>query len=188
MKTYFYQSGKFLLYGIPHKTSYSAKFGKIDLYDFTSDIVPKRNYPRQPTMEDIIRKGYFAVPKSEPEMALISDKNDTARLGLTDIISQVRNRYLIYEQNMYQIEMGKCYAVSSQFGIESARGGVRASSREAYSLTKKINEFYQQQCEERRSLWADISKLKLTLPDKAQSYLSSYRKLAILEDSAGDEL
>ncbi len=77
------------------------------------------------------------------------------------IIDFVREQGRLPTDQFGQIEMGKCYAVSSQFGIESARGGVRASSREAYSLTKKINEFYQQQCEERRSLWADISKLKL---------------------------
>ena len=179
---YFYQSGKFLSYEIPHKGSVSARFSQTGSYDFTSDIVPRTPWAKMPTVEDIVQKGYFAIPKSEPETAIISDKNHTAKLGLGDIIEQIRDRYEIYERNMYQIEMSKCYAVSSQLAVESARGGVGTSSREAYSLTKNIGELYLQQCQERRDLWADISKLKQALPEQAQSYLSSYRKLAILEE------
>ena len=180
---YFYQSGKFLLYEVPHKGSDSGKFSQNSSYDFTSDIVPKTtDWPKTPTVEDIVKQGYFAIPKSEPEIAIISDKNHTARLGLGDIIEQIRGRYIIYEKNMYQIEMTKCYAVSSQMAVESARGGVRTSSKEAYGLTKTIGELYLQQCQERRGLWADISRLKQTLPELAQSYLSSYRKLSILEE------
>ena len=180
---YFYQSGKFLVYNISGRGSDSEKFNQTSGYDFTSDLVPnKTGILKSQTVEDIILKGYFAIPKSEPETALISDKTHTSRLGLGDIIDQIRDRYLIYEKNMYQIEMSKCYAVSSQMAVESARGGVHTSSREAYSLTRTIGELYFQQCEERRHLWADISKLKQTLPEQAQSYLSGYRKLAILEE------
>ena len=74
-------------------------FSRTSGYDFTSDIVPnKAGFPKSQTVEDIILKGYFPVPKSEPETSLISDKNHTARLGLGDIIEQIRNRYLIYEK------------------------------------------------------------------------------------------
>ena len=185
---YFYQSGKFLLYDISRKDVKSQEFARSSSYDFTSDIVPKTNWPKHTTVEDIIKQGYFAIPESEPEIAIISDKNHTSRLGLSDIIEQIRGRYEIYEKNMYQIEMSKCYVVSSQLAVESARGGVRASSKEAYGLTKNIGELYLQQCEERRGLWADISKLKQALPEQAQSYLSCYRKLSILEDTAGEAL
>ena len=186
---YFYQSGKFLLYDIPHKQAGYQKFSAISRYDFTSDLVPKSRKPyASQTVEDIIQRGYLAIPKSEPETALISDKTHTTKMGLGDIIDQIQDRYVIYEKNMYQIEMSKCYAVSSQLAVESSRGGVATSSREAYSLTKNIGELYLQQCEERRSLWADISKLKQHLPEQAQSYLSSYRKLAILEDPTGEAL
>ena len=184
---YFYSSGKFLSYDMPYKSSETSYFSRARAYDFTSDIVPKRNLYRQPTVEDIIKRGYFAVPESEPETAIISDKQHTSKLGLDDVIGQIRDRYKIYELNMYQIEIGKCYAVSSQMGVESARGGVRTSSREAYSLTKNINEFYQQQCEERRNLWADVSRLKQALPEQAQGYLSSYRKLSTLNDDTTGE-
>ena len=184
---YFYQSGKFLLYDIASRHSNSAKSSQSNGYDFTSDLVPNRTgHLASQTVEDIILNGYFAIPKSDPETALISDKTHTSRLGLGDIIEQVRNRHIIYEKNMYQLEMSKCYAINSQLAVESARGGVSTSSKEAYGLTKNISELYLQQCQERRNLWADISKLKLNLPEQAQSYLSSYRKLSILEE--GDEL
>ena len=186
---YFYQSGRFLAYGLPSQTTSKRVWDRtMGTYDFTSDLTGKRTWPQTPTVEDIIQKGYLAIPQAEPEMALISDKKDIATLGLADLVSQVRQRYAIYEQNMYQIELGKCYTISSQLAVESARGGVAMSSKEAYGLNKNISEFYQQQREERNRLWADVSKLKLLLPEQAQNYLSGYRKLSILEDIKGDDL
>lgn len=183
---YFYQSGKFLLYDIPHRSPKSGYFDTSTGYDFTSDIVPKSNWARGLTVEDIINNGYFPIPKSEPETAIISDKKHTAGLGLGDIISQVRRRYEIYERNIYQIELGKCYTISSQLAVESSRGGVCMSSREAYSLNKSLRELYEQQRDERVKLWQDISRLKQSLPEQAQQYLAAYRKVSILEDDRGD--
>jgi len=186
---YFYQSGKFLAYEIPQREPKSTYFGISGGYDFTSDIVPKNNWPRQTTVEDIINSGYFPIPKSEPETAIISDKKQTSGLGLSDIISQVRKRYQIYESNIYQIEMGKCYTLNSMFYIEAMRGGLPQNSREAYSLTKSLRELYEQQRDERVALWQDVSKLKQALPEQAQQYLTAYRKVSILEDdSKGDGL
>lgn len=183
---YFYQSGKFLLYDIPRRGPKSGYFDTSTGYDFTSDIVPKSDRIRGPTVEDIINNGYFPIPKSEPETAIISDKKHTAGLGLGDIISQVRQRYEIYERNIYQIELGKCYTISSQLAVESSRGGVCMSSREAYSLNKSLRELYEQQRDERVRLWQDISRLKQSLPEQAQQYLAAYRKVSILEDDRGD--
>jgi len=183
---YFYQSGKFLSYDIPHRASKSAYFGTSTGYDFTSDIVPKNSRSRGPTVEDIINNGYFPIPKAEPETAIISDKKQTSGLGLGDIISQVRQRYEIYERNVYQIELGKCYTISSQLAIESSRGGVCMNSKEAYSLNKNLQELYEQQRNERTKLWQDISRLKQNLPEQAQQYLAAYRKVSILEDDKGD--
>ncbi len=183
---YFYQSGKFLSYAIPHRVARSSYFDRTTGYDFTSDIVPNVSRSRGPTMEDIINKGYFPIPKAEPETAILSDKKDTAGLGLGDIISQVRQRYEIYDRNIYQIELGKCYTISSQLAVESSRGGVYMSSREAYSLNKRLQEFYEQQRDERVRLWQDVSRLKQSLPELAQQYLAAYRKVSILEDDRGE--
>jgi len=188
-RPYFYQSGKFLSYNIPHTGSESSYFPRTSGYDFTSDIVHKNDWPKLKTVEDIISSGYFPIPKSEPETAIITDKKHTSKLGLDDMISQIRGRYEIYENNIYQIELGKCYAMNSIFAIEADRGGVSMNSREAYSLSKSLRELYEQQRDERKSLWSDVSKLKLLLPEQSQSYLSSYRKVSILEDdSTGDGL
>ena len=188
-KPYFYSSGKFLTYETPQGESKSTYFSKSTGYDFTSDMVPKTQWPRQPTVEDIIQHGYFAIPIAELETAIITDKKHTSKLGLDDVISQVRDRYQIYERNIYQIELGKCYALNSIFSVEADRGGVSMGSREAYSLSKSLREFYEQQRDERCRLWSDVSKLKLLLPEQAQNYLSSYRKVSILEDdSKGDGL
>jgi len=188
-RPYFYQSGKFLLYDIPHTSSESSYFPRTSGYDFTSDIVHKNDWPKLKTVEDIISSGYFPIPKSEPETAIITDKKHTSKLGLDDMISQIRGRYEIYENNIYQIELGKCYAMNSIFAVEADRGGVSMNSREAYSLSKSLREFYEQQRDERKSLWSDVSKLKLLLPEQSQSYLSSHRKVSILEDdSIGDRL
>lgn len=184
---YFYQSGKFLFYDIPRGGPKSEYFGTSTGYDFTSDIVPKSSRPRDPTVEDIVNRGYFPIPKAEPETAILSDKQHTSSLGLGDIIHQVRQRYEIYDRNIYQIELGKCYTLNSMFAIEAERGGVRQSSREAYSLNKSLRELYEQQRDERVRLWQDISRLKQNLPEQAQQYLTAYRKMAILEDdSRGD--
>ena len=186
---YFYQSGKFLAYEIPHREPKSTYFSTSTGYDFTSDIVPKNNWLKTQTVEDIISSGYFPISKSEPETAIISDKKQTSGLGLSDIISQVRKRYQIYESNIYQIEMGKCYALNSTFYIEAMRGGLPQNSREAYSLTKSLRELYEQERDERVALWQDVSKLKQALPEQAQQYLTAYRKVSILEDdSTGDPL
>ena len=185
---YFYHSGKFLLYDIQSHVGDSKVSGSNYVtYDFTSDLLRKQQYPvRQKTVEDIIRNGYFSVPAAEPEMALISDKENTTKLGLSDIIQQVRSRYKIYETNMYQIELGKCYTLNAVFGLIASRGGVSMDGREVYSLNKNLQDFYQQQRDERVRLWQDISKLRQLLPEQAQSYLSAHRKVSILEEDNGD--
>lgn len=183
---YFYQSGKFLLYDIPRRDPTSAYFGTSTGYDFTSDLVPKSRRPRGLTVEDIVSNGYFPIPKVEPETALLSDRKHTSGLGLGDIISQVRQRYEIYERNIYQIELGKCDTISSQLAVEASRGGVCMSSKEAYSLNKNLQELYAQQRDERVRLWQDISRLKQALSEQAQQYLAAYRKVSILEDDNGD--
>ena len=186
---YFYQSGKFLVHDMPAKDGSREPPGQRGTgYDFTSDLLQTRAYPRSQTVEDIIQRGYFPIRESEPETAIISDKKQTSGLGLSDIICQVRHRYEIYERNIYQIELGKCYTLNSVFTVEAHRGGVPPNSREAYSLNKSLGEFYEQERDERVRLWQDVSRLKQTLPEQAQQYLSAYRKVSILEDDPeGDE-
>ena len=184
---YFYASGRFVSYDLPRvHTPLEARFVPESHYDSTSDLFQKRAYPVPQTVDQVIRRGYLAIPKSDPETAIIHDKKDTSRLGLDDVIGQIRRRYELYEKNIYEIEIGKCYAVSSAHAIESARGGIVLNSKEMYGLNKSISEFYQQQRNERVNLWRDVSRLRLQFPENAQQYLSAYRKVSILEDDKGD--
>jgi hypothetical protein len=184
---YFYQSGRFLHYDLPHESArYRTFSSQHSRYDFSADLSTWPPSKRPQTVEQIISNGYFSIPGGEPETAIISDKKETSWLGLDDIIGQIRNRYRIYEKNIYEIELGKCHAISSLLTLEAERGGVRADGRETYSLSKSLREFYEAQRDERVTLWQDISKLRQTLPESAQNYLAAYRKVAILEDDKGD--
>ena len=181
---YFYASGRFVAYDLPPARAIPEVRFVPASYDFTSDLVQKRSYFVPQTVEQVIRRGYLAIPKSEPETALISDKKHTSRLGLDDVIGQVRKRYELYEQNMYELELSKCEAINCLYRHEGRHGPT--DSKVEYSVSKRMNDLYQEQREERTNLWKDVSRLRLQLPENAQQYLSAYRKVSILEDNKGD--
>jgi len=187
---YFYQSGLFLAYNKPLETDKkTTQSGASTGYDFTSDLVSKPSFSQPPTVEQIIARGYFRIPKGEPETAIISDKKHISWLGLDDIIGQVRRRQEIYQRNIYDLELAKCSAINAVLVLEAERGSVPADGRESYSLNKRLQELYQQQRDERVRLWQDVSRLRQILPETAQQYLTAYRKVSILEDdSKGDGL
>jgi len=180
---YFYQSGLYLSCGLPRITTPAAPS---EGYDFSSDVPAGRLFGTPQTVEQVIARGYLAAPSSEPETAMISDKGHTAKLGIDDLIGQIRKRYQVYRQNSYELERAKSDAVNSMYAVIAHRGSVAASSREAYSLTKTMRELTQQQLDERVRLWQDVSRLRLALPENAQSYLSAYRKMSLMQDQGGD--
>jgi hypothetical protein len=153
-------------------------------YDFSSDLVGQPGVHHGPTIEQIIAHGYLAVPHSDPVEAILSDKRDTSWLGLDDVIRQIRNRYELYERNMYEIETAKCAAITSAYTHEAWHGPT--DGRVEYSVAKRLDRLYKDQRDERTNLWRDVSKLRLELPERAQQYVTAYRKLSILEDQGGD--
>jgi len=182
---YFYASGLFQLYNqprpnVPARTYLVSSAG----YDFTSDLHQRRAHPVGPSVEDVINRGYLSVPQSEPETAIISDKKHTSWLGLDDVIHQIRHRVELYQRSTYEIEQAKCTAMNNMYEHEAYIGP--ADSRVRYAVNKRVSDLYSEQREERVNLWRDISKLKQLLPEHAQNYLSSYRKMAILYDTGGD--
>jgi hypothetical protein len=182
---YFYAAGLFLRDNMPRpRAPLEVRFVPPASYDFTSDLTGRRGYPVPQTVEQVIRRGYLAIPEAEPETALISDKKHTARLGLDDIIGQIRKRYEIYDKNMYELEWSKCEAVNCLYRHEGSHGPT--DSKVEYSVSKRMNELYQEQRVERVNLWRDVSRIRLELPENAQQYLSAYRKVSILEDDEGD--
>lgn len=182
---YFYAAGRFLWYGQPRRAVRGdVRYAPAARYDFTSDLIQRDGYPVPQTVEDVIRKGYLAIPKSDPETALISDRKHTARLGLDDVIDQIRKRYELYDRNIYELEWAKCSVLNSLHQHEAYHGP--ANSRVEYSVNKRLDKLYADQREERLTLWQDISRLRLQLPENAQLYLSAYRKASILEEDKGD--
>jgi hypothetical protein len=184
---YFYQAGLYHFYPIPSSRAPLGPSGDgYARYDFSSHSDPLSPFRGLQTVEQVIQRGYFAVPRAEPETALISDKKETSWLGLEDTIWQMRQRHHVYERNMYEIEPGKVSAINSLLTMEAERGSVPADSRELYSLSKLLQGFYQEQRAERVKLWQDLSRVRQTLPEVAQQHLGAYRKVAILEDDEGD--
>jgi hypothetical protein len=186
---YVYASGRAFVYSfLPGKYNRRVPDTSPSRYDFTSDLIGPKQTIRHETVEDIVARGYFSVPGAEPELALISDKHQTSRLGLTDVIQQVRQRYEIYQRNLYDLDTCACNAYNAMMSMIAHRGGTWLSSRELYGLSKRLFEVDLQKQQERVGLWSDISKLKQLLPEQAQNYLSAYRKMSILTDSEGDNL
>jgi hypothetical protein len=183
---YFYASGRFIAYDPPHTALSEARFVPAASYDFTSDLFQRKAYPVPQTVEHVIRRGYLALPKSDPETAIISDKKETARLGLDDVIGQIRGRHFLYQQNMYELELAKCSVINSFYKHEAYHGP--SDSKVEYSMNKRLDELYADQRKERTDLWRDVSRLRLQLPENAQQYLSAYRKVSILEDEQSDAL
>ena len=184
---YFYAAGRFMSYDLPRPHApLEVRFLPGSSYDFTSDLVQRRSYPVPQTVEQVIQRGYLAIPKSEPEIAIITDKKHTARFGLDDVIGQIRKRYEVYDKNLYELEWSKCEAINCLYRHEGYHGP--PDSKVEYSVSKRMNDLYQEQRLERVNLWRDVSRLRLQLPENAQQYLSSYRKVSILEDDNGDAL
>ena len=118
---YFYESGLSRQYQQRQKNIFtSLNYGPAVGYDFSSDLLFKQPWPIPQTVEDVVRNGYFSIPKSEPETAIISDKKSTSWLGLDDIIGQIRQRYEVYNNNIYEIEVSKCAVIG--LAIASATG------------------------------------------------------------------
>ena len=182
---YFYQSGHFEEYLQRQKDLFAKpNYGSPVLYDFSSDLSVRQSWPAPQTVEQIVSNGYLSIPKSEPETAIISDRKNTSWLGLDDLIGQIRNRYQVYEDNIYELEKAKCAAINCLFEHEAYHGPT--DTKVEYSVNKRLDGLYSEQREERTNLWRDISRIKILLPEQAQNYLSAYRKVSILEDKKGD--
>ena len=183
---YFYESGRFLMYPLPSENvPGQASYHAPTLYDFSSDQPAVRHFDHVQTVEQVIEKGYFAVPQGDPVTAIISDKKHTSRFGLDDVISQIRHRYVLYDQNMEELDQSICEANNGLFRQVAAQGQP-ADNRQQYSANKAIQGVYEQKRMERQNLWRDVSRLRLALPESAQQYLTAYRKVSALESYRGD--
>ena len=182
---YFYQAGLHERYPLPASNALAAMpdSSPASYRPLHADALIE-SLDRTQTVEQIIAHGYFAVPSTNPVTALIGDKKQTSWLGLDDVLTQVRERRELYQQNIYELELGKCAALNSIYASEAYHGP--PSDKQFYSLHKRIQDLYEQQREERVNVWRDVSRLRLGLAESIQQYLSAHRKLGILNDPLGD--
>jgi len=154
-------------------------------YHFLSDNYSCVN-PEQPqTVEQIVEKGYFAVPPGDSITAVVSDKKHSSRIGLDDLIGQIRQRYQIYDQNIYELKQSECSALNVFHRHVCWYDGIGGTDRQYYSLNKRLQTIYQMKRDERVRLWQDISRLKEKVSGKILDYLAAYRKMAVLDDDGG---
>jgi hypothetical protein len=132
-------------------------------------------------VEQLVTHGYFAVPKGEPELSILQDRKQTSWLSLDDVLSQIHQRTDIYQQNMLELEWAKCYAFN-----ELAHQGWPATAEQYATYNRRLQDLHADQRAERIAFWKDVSDLRRALPESVQHYLSTYRKLEILDDSRGD--
>ncbi len=182
---YFYQAGLHQVYPL-HPTSGPRDDVNATRPTYTISTVdrPLRGVDQPQTVEQVIANGYFSVPGGDAVTAAISDKQHTSRLGLNDIISQVRRRYEIHQENLHRIELSKCAAMNAIYEHEAYQGP--PNSKQTYAKHKAIQDLYEEDRVERTTLWKDVSRLKMQIAESAQLYLSAHRKSAILAEEPGD--
>ena len=184
---YFYQTGVFSRYLVPAVAGPSrpAMTSAVSPLERTAGYTATALDPLQ-TVEQVIAHGYFSVPYANPITALISDKLHVSRLGLDDVIHQIRARYEIYARNIEELNESICEVNNGMFRQLADHGMLVANQRQMYSVTKQVQKLYEEQRGERINLWRDVSRLKLALPETVQLYLAAYRKQAILTQEPGD--
>ena len=183
---YFFETGLYEHYFRPPQKTFGNPFSGPSPLESQVAEPPLFAEPKGPqTVEQIIQNGYFAVPKGEPTTAILSDRKNTSWLALDDLTGQIRKRYDICYRNLYEIELSKCAAMNALFEFEATRG--IPGDRQLYSKNKVLGQLYEQQREERVSLWQDVSRLRQSLPEAAQNYLGAYRKISILKAPPGDK-
>lgn len=143
---------------------------------------PRRDAPVQ-TVEDVIARGYLVAQHDEPAAAILTDRRDTAWLGLDDAITQIRARYEIYEQNKRDILYASASATNALHTWKAERGW--PSDRQLDNLQRTLQNLYAQEREERVSLWRDVARIRAELPEAAQVYLTAQRKLQLLDAPRG---
>jgi len=182
---YFYQSGQFQYAPLGRKQPTQPPM-PYNSYDITSDTNSILNPDQPQSVEQIIYQGYLSIPTGDPVTAMITDTRHTAWLGLDDAIGQIRKRYEIYEQNIYELLLSQCSSINTFLKHYDRVRPEQPDDRLYYSLNKNLQRLYAQEREERINLWRDISRIRQSLPESAQRYLSAFRKDSVMSQTEGD--
>lgn len=179
---YYYLYGRTQRARSVYPIGYGLPAPRYDRFDFSApdSFRPIDQGPQ--TVEQLLEQGYFAPPAHEPETAVLHDHRGTAWLGLDDVLTQLHQRQEIYRHNMLDLAWSECYAFN-----ELARGGWPATLEQQTVYEQRMQRLRSEERAERVSLWQDASRLRQTLPEVMQQYLSAFRKLEILDSLGGDE-
>jgi len=171
--------------GAPLDATKCASPSRAPASDSNSDATRRSNpHGDRLTIDAIIRDGYLAVPAGPPEMALIADRNLVASAAVGDVITQVRARYDIYQRNLRGILYATVAATNAMHAFRAEQG--QPSAQQLDGLHRTLQGLYEQERSERQALWRDVSRLRLGLAELAALYLSSTRKLELLNIPDGD--
>lgn len=180
--SHYYLYGRKPLYGTANEATTYGKAHNHDRHNsFLSGKAPGQPDGGPQTVEQLVDQGYFAAPKRESETAILNDRLDTSWLGLDDVLTQVRQRQEIYKQNMLDLQWSECYAFN-----ELARGGWPATQEQYVIYDRRMQDLRADKRAERVSLWRDVSRIRDRIPESAQQYLSTLRKIELLDDVDGD--
>lgn len=131
------------------------------------------------TVEDLITRGYLAIPTGDPVTGTLTDRLHTAWLGLDDALAQIRVRLDLYHRNLNAILYATAAATNAAHDWYARRGPLEA--RQIDNLYKTLQGLYAEERQERVRLWQDLSRLRQLVPELARQYLSSNRKVALLD-------
>jgi hypothetical protein len=182
LPSYYYLYGRASRYAAQALHSlYPRDEPQYQVFDFSSDRSSAGLDKPPHTVDQLLTHGYFAVRRGEPELSILQDRKQTSWLSLDDVLSQITQRTAIYQQNMLELEWAKCYAFN-----ELAHQGWPATAEQYATYSRRLQDLHADQRSERIAFWKDVSDLRRALPESVQQYLSTYRKLEILDDSRGD--
>lgn len=134
---------------------------------------------RGPTLDDLIRDDTIRPRPRPPELAGFGDRLDWTRLGLVDLIGQIRQRYHIYNAHFSQLA-----------DVELAARRARLSWFDPYDAFEGDPDFAglmrdlrAQRRDLQLNLWRDVSRLRQAVPPWVRDYLQAARRYELLGDS-----
>jgi len=131
------------------------------------------------TVEDLIARGYLALPTGDPVTATLTDRLHTAWLGLDDALTQIRARLELYHHNLNAILYATAAATNAAHTWYAQRGPLNAKQLD--NLYRTLQGLYAEERQERVRLWQDLSRVRQLVPELARQYLSSNRKVTLLD-------
>lgn len=135
------------------------------------------------SVDDLVRTGDLKHLNIYDQNDLFADRRKTSYLALDNIVTQIRRRYEIYDSNIRVLEYSKIKLTEHFYQWPQQFGFWPPGQREM--LSEQMNQLYQKQLDEKVSLWKDVSKLKLMLPQSLNDYLAIKRKSDIYNGGEG---